>query len=180
MLTLRSRNAHPFFRSVDLAEKRGGERQDPKPGTCRAPVLVSRDAGERLESWKEIASHLNRTVRTVQRWEKCEGLPVHRHTHLNGTTVYGFKTDIDIWLTGRGQTQSEAHPMEKHSKYTANGLNPPTYLMRQMFAAFRIWLAIGRAGITSNLWSERKVRSRQVVTNRGCRALSLAPFDGDL
>lgn len=173
MRPLRPRNTHSFFRSVDLIEKSGGEPRDPKSRIRRVSILVSREAGDRLESWKEIASHLKRTVRTVQRWEKCEGLPVHRHTHLKGSTVYGFKTDIDIWLTGRGQTQSEAHPMQKHSKYTANGLNPPLYLMRQMFAAFRIWLAIGRAGITSKLWSERKVRSRQVVTNRGCRALSL-------
>jgi hypothetical protein len=35
----------------------------------------------RLESWKEIASYLRRTVRTVQRWEAAEGLPVHRHVH---------------------------------------------------------------------------------------------------
>ncbi len=35
----------------------------------------------RLDSWKEIASYLNRDVTTVQRWEKREGMPVHRHVH---------------------------------------------------------------------------------------------------
>jgi hypothetical protein len=30
-----------------------------------------------LGSWKEIAAYLGRDVRTVQRWEKKEGLPVH-------------------------------------------------------------------------------------------------------
>jgi len=37
--------------------------------------------GRRLESWKEIALYLGRDVTTVRRWEKREGLPVHRlHT----------------------------------------------------------------------------------------------------
>ena len=35
-------------------------------------------AGERLDSWKEIAAYLRRDVRTVQRWEERESLPVHR------------------------------------------------------------------------------------------------------
>ena len=36
---------------------------------------------DRLDSWKEIANYLNRDVTTVQRWEKREGMPVHRHLH---------------------------------------------------------------------------------------------------
>ena len=38
-------------------------------------------AGDRLDSWKEIAAYLHRDVTTVQRWEKREGMPVHRHLH---------------------------------------------------------------------------------------------------
>ncbi len=34
-----------------------------------------------LDSWKKIAAYLDREVRTVQRWEKKEGLPVHRQIH---------------------------------------------------------------------------------------------------
>jgi len=37
--------------------------------------------GDRLESWKEVAFYLNRSVRTVRRWEEKEGLPVHRLHH---------------------------------------------------------------------------------------------------
>ena len=33
---------------------------------------------ERLDSWKEIARYLNRSERTVQRWERESGLPVRR------------------------------------------------------------------------------------------------------
>lgn len=57
--------------------------------------------GERLDSWKEIASYLGREVRTVQRWEKREGLPVHRHQHDKSGTVYAYKGEMDEWLNRR-------------------------------------------------------------------------------
>ena len=40
-----------------------------------------RPTEDRLDSWKEIAAYLHRDVTTVQRWEKREGMPVHRHLH---------------------------------------------------------------------------------------------------
>ena len=36
------------------------------------------ERADRLESWKEIAAYLRRDVRTVQRWERHERLPIHR------------------------------------------------------------------------------------------------------
>jgi hypothetical protein len=36
----------------------------------KAGSAPPRLSGERLESWKEIASYLNRDVRTVERWER--------------------------------------------------------------------------------------------------------------
>ncbi|HXE74888.1 MAG TPA: hypothetical protein VNN18_04520 [Candidatus Xenobia bacterium] len=55
-------------------------------------------AGDRLDSWKEIAAYLNRDVRTVYRWEKQEALPVHRHAHAKRGTVYAYKHELDTWL----------------------------------------------------------------------------------
>jgi hypothetical protein len=52
-------------------------------------------ADERLESWKEIAAYLKRDVRTVQRWEKREALPIHRHVHDKLGTVYAYKLELD-------------------------------------------------------------------------------------
>jgi len=52
----------------------------------------------RFESWKEIASYLGKTVRTVQRWERVKGLPVHRHGHAKNGSIYAFQSDIDQWL----------------------------------------------------------------------------------
>src|SRR6185436_12111205 len=56
---------------------------------------------ERLESWKEIATYLRRDVRTVQRWEKYEGLPVHRHLHRRVASVYALRGELDTWMASR-------------------------------------------------------------------------------
>jgi TolB-like protein/Tfp pilus assembly protein PilF len=55
----------------------------------------------RLESWKEIAAYLKRDVSTVQRWEKREGMPVHRHLHGKLGSVYAFRSEIDAWWGSR-------------------------------------------------------------------------------
>jgi Tol biopolymer transport system component len=56
---------------------------------------------EKLESWKEIAAYLRRDVTTVQRWEKREGMPVHRHLHDKGGSVYAFQAELDAWARSR-------------------------------------------------------------------------------
>jgi hypothetical protein len=58
-------------------------------------------SSDRLTSWKEVAAYLGREVRTVQRWEKGEGLPVHRHRHERGGTVYALRSELDAWLASR-------------------------------------------------------------------------------
>jgi len=54
-----------------------------------------------LDSWKEIAAYLNREVRTVQRWEKAAGLPVHRLQVDKHGTVYAYKSELDAWFRER-------------------------------------------------------------------------------
>jgi Tol biopolymer transport system component len=56
---------------------------------------------QRLDSWKEIAAHLNRGARTVQRWEREEGLPVHRLAHDKRGSVYAYKEELDAWWESR-------------------------------------------------------------------------------
>ena len=55
----------------------------------------------RLDSWKEIAAYLKRDVTTVRRWEKREGLPVHRHLHERRDSVYAYRIEVDAWWQGR-------------------------------------------------------------------------------
>lgn len=64
---------------------------------------------DRLDSWKEIAAYLRRGARTVQRWEREEGLPVHRLKHDKLGSVYAYKMELDAWWAGRrADLESEA------------------------------------------------------------------------
>ena len=65
---------------------------------------------ELLDSWKEIAAYLKRDVRTVQGWEKREGLPIHRHAHDQLATVYTYRSEIDTWLANRGRVLENDKP----------------------------------------------------------------------
>lgn len=62
----------------------------------------------RLESWKEIATHLNRDVRTVQRWAQTRGLPVRRLPGGEMARVYALPSELDAWWNSRGREAPEA------------------------------------------------------------------------
>ncbi|HET9698372.1 MAG TPA: hypothetical protein VFP40_15980 [Terriglobales bacterium] len=51
-----------------------------------------------LNSWKEIASYLNRGVRTVQRWERDLNLPVRRPRGRSRSAVIAIADDLDAWV----------------------------------------------------------------------------------
>lgn len=67
----------------------------------------------RLESWKRIATYLRRSVRTVRRWERNEGLPVHRHLHRKLASVYALKTEVDAWQQARAPGSARATPSSR-------------------------------------------------------------------
>jgi len=56
---------------------------------------------DRLDSWKRIASYLKRDVTTVQRWERREALPIHRHVHDKLGSVFAFRSELDAWWENR-------------------------------------------------------------------------------
>lgn len=66
----------------------------------------------RLDSWKEIAAYLRRSVRSARRWEKEEGLPVHRHLHSKRDSVYAYRSELDEWWTRRGAQVAEQNAEE--------------------------------------------------------------------
>jgi TolB-like protein/Tfp pilus assembly protein PilF len=59
------------------------------------------EPSDRLDSWKDIAAYLKRDVSTVQRWERREGLPVHRHLHDKLGSAYAFRSELDAWSQSR-------------------------------------------------------------------------------
>src|SRR5258707_2278995 len=58
----------------------------------------------RLDSWKEIAEYLGRGIRTVQRWEREEGLPVHRLAHEKRGSIYARREELAAWWESRRLT----------------------------------------------------------------------------
>src|SRR6187401_3319957 len=76
-----------------------------EPSVGTPPVNPALD---RLESWKEIAAYLKRDVTTVQRWEKREGLPVHRHLHDKSGSVFALKHELDRWRRVRTRAPDAA------------------------------------------------------------------------
>src|SRR5690242_21171013 len=67
--------------------------------------------GRRLESWKEIAAYLGRDVTTVRRWEKREGLPVHRLHHSKLGSLYAFTAELDAWRDKRAPAGTTDAPL---------------------------------------------------------------------
>jgi tetratricopeptide (TPR) repeat protein len=54
----------------------------------------------RLNSWKSVAEYLGTSVRTAQRWNTDQGMPVRQ---LGGTraTVFAYPEELDSWLRSR-------------------------------------------------------------------------------
>jgi len=74
-----------------MADSPLGERQIPDPPTDEP----------RLESWGEIAAYLRREIRTVQRWERYQGLPVRRLLIGKLGSVYAYRSELDKWYRER-------------------------------------------------------------------------------
>src|SRR5207245_9898997 len=77
---------------------------------------------DRLGSWKEIAVFLKRGIRTVQRWERSEGLPVHRHQHQKLGSVYALKSEVSVWWASRSsvlERQENTPPASGGTETTA-------------------------------------------------------------
>jgi tetratricopeptide (TPR) repeat protein len=53
---------------------------------------------ERLESWKEISTYLERSIKTCQRWEIELGLPVHRLDGTPKARVFAYPNELDGWM----------------------------------------------------------------------------------
>lgn len=102
----------------------------------------------RLESWKAIAAYLNRDISTVQRWEKREGMPVHRHQHDKIGSVYAYASELDDWWEGRRLRLEQeelpsalARPPERAWKWAARAGIAGLFLAAG--AAMGFWLGSG-------------------------------------
>jgi hypothetical protein len=132
------------------------ERKSRKPDVQR----VLGRASDHLDSWKEIAAYLRREVRTAQRWERREGLPIHRHSHVKGSSVWASKHEMDAWLDSRDRAASEAVPREDCPEAAARSLKATPLTASRMPAKSRPWLqnAAARIGSLELLQGENRIR----------------------
>jgi Tol biopolymer transport system component len=129
--------------------------------------MVERTPEDRLESWKEIAAYMRRDVKTVQRWEKREGMPVHRHLHDKMGSVYAFRTELDAWTSNRRPTTPNDESIREAQ---------PRFAQRSRWlwglAAVGTILVVGL--VTSVLWARRDPGNPL----ENARFLPLTDFDG--
>ena len=78
-------------------------RSEVRTGIIRTPPSTGPYGSVRLDSWKQIAVYLNRSVRCVQRWEREEALPVLRLAHKGHASVYAYCQELDAWIVRRSR-----------------------------------------------------------------------------
>ncbi len=126
---------------------------EPSPGT----PPFHRPPEDLLDSWKEIAAYLNRDVTTVQRWEKREGMPVHRHLHNRMGSVYASREELDTWARSRNLRAEQQNGNNAPSSNPPD--SPPRSATSAIFARWRFLLALAAAGaalaIGTSLWLQR-------------------------
>ncbi len=68
-------------------------------------------------SWKEIASYLGKSVRTVQRWEREFALPIQRPYVKEKGNVRAYRTELDDWAARTwSQRSSKRDAAEMHAQ----------------------------------------------------------------
>lgn len=149
---------------------------EPSPG---APPS-GRSLEDRLDSWKEIAAYLNRDVTTVQRWEKREGMPVHRHLHDRIGSVFAFRAELDAWAQGRNL---RAAGPENGSNSTS--ANPPAAAehtaVRTFLTKWRLILPVAAAGALLALGATLWLPSTEYFWRNpiaGARFQTITDFEG--
>jgi Tol biopolymer transport system component len=100
-------------------------------------ALSDRPSEDRLDSWKAIAAYLGRDVTTVQRWEKREAMPVHRHLHDRIGSVYASRAELDAWVRSRNRRPAE--------ESVNNASSPDRPLARRPVAVLRFLLPFAAA-----------------------------------
>ena len=144
-------------------------------------------AGERrrLDSWKEIAAYLGRGIRTVQRWERDEGLPVHRLAHAERGSVFADPTELSAWWKSR-QIVPTGSPLTAAAAVAAPRLQRVTSTTAGTFwpalssdARMVVYVSdAGQDGATPQVWLQQ-VGGSAVQLTTGMRECAEPAFSAD-
>ncbi len=96
------------------------------PGPCfealmSSPLTENGELARALVSWKEIAAFLNRAERTVKRWERERGLPVHRVPGGERGSVFAYPSELNAWLLTESETAADSNGVFERTHRQAGG-----------------------------------------------------------
>jgi len=116
----------------------------------------------RLTGWKEIGSHLGKSVRTAQRWEQEYGLPVQRLGHEGGEIVWAESHELDDWLRTQSPrklktAQDDADPPPLAVSPITGTDHPKWRLTRPMLLGAGLVLLLSTV-LLSNAWRRQSVQ----------------------
>ena len=118
-----------------------------------------------LQSWKEIGAYLQRNEVTARRWEKEEGLPVHRHSHKSRSSVYAYPNEIDAWRAGR-KVAPEPAPVRVFWRWPA------------LAATMLLCLIMAGNGVRPQVASAQGRAARQILSGPGVDDTGSPSADG--
>ena len=77
-----------------------------------------------LNGWKQISNHLDRGVRTAQRWEALLDMPVHRPALKDRSAVVAFSDELESWLSRTPtEVRNECVATDNRATYSNNDRN---------------------------------------------------------
>jgi hypothetical protein len=122
-----------------------------------------------LNGWKQISHHLERGVRTAQRWESQLGMPVHRPALKDRSAVVAFSDELEFWLS---RTSPEEYVVIHSSGKTGESLLPvPSELgalardNRELICQMRL--------MQEQLRRSRKFRDNRIASKSHARATTV-------
>jgi CheY-like chemotaxis protein/predicted DNA-binding transcriptional regulator AlpA len=80
---------------------------------------------EFLNSWKEVAQYVGRSERTIQRWEREFGFPVHRPAGKLRSSVIAVASEIDEWIMNSPVSRSKLQPYSTMPSVVPLTARPP-------------------------------------------------------
>lgn len=111
---------------------------------------MSEAGDKRLDGWKAIADHFQRNERTVMRWRKERGLPVHSVPGEYGS-VYAYAGELDQWLRREAAPEGRDEPATDDSPGLPDpqsGADIAVPLVRPTVNRARTWISLAAAGAT--------------------------------
>jgi tetratricopeptide (TPR) repeat protein len=118
-----------------------------------------------LESWKEIAAYLDRSVKTCQIWETKLGLPIHRLDGTPNARVFAYPAELDRWVNDK------LHSPDIHA--------PGSVLVLRLKKKKIVLVAVALAGlaVAAGLIRHSFLRQRVVIPSSPLASVVFLPFD---